>query len=59
MVQLLMMIENDKDNLCRLHSTWRDPANYFASLGDCIVTIISVLLVCKCNAGKDIHLVYI
>ncbi|XP_065899328.1 meiosis inhibitor protein 1-like isoform X2 [Dysidea avara] len=54
MVQLLMMIENDKDNLCRLHSTWRDPANYFASLGDCIVTIISVLLDLLCSEKEEV-----
>lgn len=45
MIQLLVMISKDKSRLCMFHSVWKDPADYFASLGEHIVVVKDILLV--------------
>ena len=45
MIQLLVMISKDKSHLCVFHSVWKNPADYFVSLGEHIIIVKDILLV--------------
>ena len=47
MIQLLVMMNKDKSYLCVFHSVWKNPADYFASLGEHIIIVRDILLVSR------------